>query len=47
VKRDSPTLWGADAGQSWDAVEAQLDTTVSGQASACCGEGEHAGTCCA
>jgi catechol 2,3-dioxygenase-like lactoylglutathione lyase family enzyme len=48
VKEDSQTFWGADAGQSWDAVESQLDTSASGQESACCGgEGEQAGVCCA
>jgi predicted enzyme related to lactoylglutathione lyase len=38
VKADSPTFWGADGGQGWDAVEAALDAAPGTVAPAqCCG----------
>jgi catechol 2,3-dioxygenase-like lactoylglutathione lyase family enzyme len=47
VKEDSPTFWGQDDGESWDAVEGQL-TMVSEQGTQCCGadQGEQSGVCC-
>ncbi|HTQ92627.1 MAG TPA: ArsI/CadI family heavy metal resistance metalloenzyme [Streptosporangiaceae bacterium] len=41
VLQDSQTFWGADGGQSWQAVEAALDTAPgdpAGQVSQCCGQ---------
>ena len=55
VLEDSPTFWGQDGEQRWDAVEAELDGKPAGQATQCCG-GPHAasgtgdaatGVCCA
>jgi catechol 2,3-dioxygenase-like lactoylglutathione lyase family enzyme len=40
VLEDSPTFWGEDGGQGWDAVEAALDTPAgdaAGAARQCCG----------
>src|SRR6266568_5144801 len=37
VLQDSPTFWGEAGGQRWDAVQAELDATSSGQATQCCG----------
>ena len=36
ILEDSPTFWGHDAEQRWDAVQAELDTPA-GQATQCCG----------
>jgi catechol 2,3-dioxygenase-like lactoylglutathione lyase family enzyme len=58
VLEDSPTFWGEDGGQGWQAVEAALDaspgadTPAAGQAAQCCGgsqenDGPQAGACCA
>jgi lactoylglutathione lyase len=55
VLADSPTFWGQDDEQRWDAVQAELDGTPGGQATQCCGgpqaargTGDEAtGTCCA
>jgi catechol 2,3-dioxygenase-like lactoylglutathione lyase family enzyme len=56
VKADSPTFWGQDGGQSWDAVEAKLDTPADAPAPVqCCGGQQEndsadtasAGHCCA
>ena len=32
VLEDSPTFWGQDGGQRWDAVQAGLDAAAAGQA---------------
>jgi catechol 2,3-dioxygenase-like lactoylglutathione lyase family enzyme len=41
VLEDSPTFWGQDGSQSWDAAETALDetpgTSTGGQAVQCCG----------
>src|SRR5580704_10064455 len=37
VLQDSPTFWGEDGGQRWDAVQAELDADPAGQATQCCG----------
>jgi hypothetical protein len=55
VLADSPTFWGQDGEQRWDAVEAELDGALAGQATQCCGcpqaasaTGDAAtGVCCA
>ncbi len=55
VLEDSPTFWGKDGEQSWDAVQTQLDAPA-GQATQCCGEAQavgeeeeasSSGACCA
>ena len=51
VLHDSPTFWGEDGGQGWDAVQAALDTAPgtpataqpAGRASQCCGGQQEAG----
>src|SRR6187455_1003826 len=53
VLADSPTFWGPDSEQRWDAVQAELDTP-SGQTAQCCGgpqasgqdEAASSGICC-
>jgi catechol 2,3-dioxygenase-like lactoylglutathione lyase family enzyme len=42
VLDDSPTFWGQDGSQSWDAVEATLSSVQAGspQSSQCCGTGQ-------
>jgi len=42
VLDDSPTFWGQEGGQSWDAVEATLGSGQAGppQGSQCCGTGQ-------
>ena len=52
VLEDSPTFWGEDGSQSWDAAEATLDTGASASATQCCeteGASQSAagGACCA
>ena len=55
VLADSPTFWGQDSEQRWDAVQAELDSAPAGQASQCCGGPQTAdqedstapGACCA
>jgi catechol 2,3-dioxygenase-like lactoylglutathione lyase family enzyme len=55
VLADSPTFWGQDSEQRWNAVEAELDNAPAGQATQCCGDpqagsatGDAAtGVCCA
>jgi len=42
VLEDSPTFWGKDGEQSWDAVQTQLDAPA-GQATQCCGEAHAVG----
>ncbi len=37
VLADSPTFWGHDAEQRWDAVQAELDSASAGQSTQCCG----------
>jgi catechol 2,3-dioxygenase-like lactoylglutathione lyase family enzyme len=37
VLEDSPTFWGQDSEQRWDAVQAGLDGVPAGQATHCCG----------
>jgi catechol 2,3-dioxygenase-like lactoylglutathione lyase family enzyme len=37
VLEDSPTFWGHDSEQRWDAVQAELDGAPAGQATQCCG----------
>jgi catechol 2,3-dioxygenase-like lactoylglutathione lyase family enzyme len=37
VLEDSPTFWGQDSEQRWDAVQAGLDRVPAGQATHCCG----------
>src|SRR5437764_19801 len=37
VLADSPTFWGQDSEQRWDAVQAELDGAPAGQATQCCG----------
>jgi catechol 2,3-dioxygenase-like lactoylglutathione lyase family enzyme len=37
VLEDSPTFWGQDSEQRWDAVQAGLDRVPAGQATQCCG----------
>jgi catechol 2,3-dioxygenase-like lactoylglutathione lyase family enzyme len=53
VLEDSPTFWGEDGGQSWQAVEAALDAPPgdpAGQVSQCRGQqasdGPRTGACC-
>ena len=55
VLQDSPTFWGQDGEQRWDAVQAELDATPAGQATTqCCGgpqpageeDAASAGACC-
>lgn len=43
VLQDSPTLWGEDGGQRWDAVQAKLDAVPAGQAAQCCSGPQAAG----
>ena len=43
VLQDSPTFWGQDGEQRWNAVEAELDATPVGQATQCCGSPQAAG----
>jgi lactoylglutathione lyase len=53
VLQDSPTFWGQDGEQRWDAVQAELDAPA-GQATQCCGgpqapgqeEAASSGVCC-
>ena len=53
VLADSPTFWGQDSGQRWDAVQAELDASA-GQPTKCCGgpqvsgqeEAASSGACC-
>ena len=53
VLADSPTFWGQDSEQRWDAVQAELETPA-GQATQCCGgpqaaghdEAASSGVCC-
>jgi catechol 2,3-dioxygenase-like lactoylglutathione lyase family enzyme len=54
VLEDSQTFWGAGGGQSWQAVQAALDTppgVPADQATQCCGQqasdGPQTGPCCA
>jgi len=52
VLEDSPTFWGEDGGQRWQAVEATLDAGPAGQTPQCCGgqqasDQSQAGACCA
>jgi catechol 2,3-dioxygenase-like lactoylglutathione lyase family enzyme len=55
VLADSPTFWGQDDEQRWNAVQAELDADPAGQATQCCGgpqaasteEAAPSGTCCA
>ena len=56
VLEDSPTFWGQDGEQRWDAVRGELDGAPAGQATTqCCGgpqatgqdEPASAGACCA
>jgi len=42
VLEDSPTFWGKDGEQSWDAVQTQLDAPAR-QATLCCGEAQAVG----
>ena len=37
VLADSPTFWGQDSEQRWDAVQAELDSASARQATQCCG----------
>ncbi len=53
VLEDSPTFWGQDDEQRWDAVQAELDGAPAGQTAQCCGgpqaaseEAASSGTCC-
>ena len=54
VLADSPTFWGQDSEQRWDAVQAELDAAPAGQATQCCGgpqaagqdEAASSGACC-
>ena len=55
VLDDSPTFWGQDGEQRWDAVQAELDGEPAGQATQCCGgpnaadgleESASSGVCC-
>ena len=55
VLEDSPTFWGQDSEQRWDAVQAGLDGVPAGQATQCCGgpnaadgleESASSGVCC-
>jgi catechol 2,3-dioxygenase-like lactoylglutathione lyase family enzyme len=53
VLQDSPTFWGEDGEQRSDAVQAELDATLAGQAMQCCGgpqaaseDAGSAGACC-
>ena len=54
VLQDSPTFWGQDGEQRSDAVQAELDATLAGQATQCCGgpqpageeDAASAGACC-
>ena len=48
VLQDSPTFWGQDGEQRWDAVQAELNAAPSGQATQCCGgpQAAAADTCC-
>ncbi len=43
VLEDSPSFWGQDGGQRWDAVQAELDAAPPGQATQCCGGPQAAG----
>ena len=43
VLQDSPTFWGEDGEQRWDAVQADLDAAPAGQATRCCGGPQAAG----
>jgi catechol 2,3-dioxygenase-like lactoylglutathione lyase family enzyme len=43
VLQDSPTFWGQDGGQRFDAVQAELNATPAGQATQCCGAPQAAG----
>ena len=55
VLEDSPTFWGQDSEQRWDAVQAELDRAPAEQATQCCGgpkaadgleESASSGVCC-
>ena len=55
VLADSPTFWGQDGEQRWDAVQAELGGEPAGQATQCCGgpnaadgleESASSGVCC-
>ena len=46
VLADSPTFWGTDDEQRWDAVQAELDGAPAGQATQCCGGPQAASGCC-
>ncbi len=49
VKQDSPTFWGADGGQGWDAAEGQLTMVREQGATQCCGTdaaSTQSGVCC-
>ena len=43
VLADSPTFWGQDGSQSWDAAAAALEGAVGGQDTHCCGGPRQAG----
>ena len=43
VLQDSPTFWGEDGAQRWDAVQAELDADPTAQATQCCGGPQAAG----
>ena len=43
VLQDSPTFWGEDGEQRWDAVQAELEAVPPGQATQCCGSLQAAG----
>ena len=55
VLEDTPTFWGQDGEQRWDAVQAELGGESAGQATQCCGGpqtasgtgGAATGVCCA
>jgi hypothetical protein len=44
VLADSATFWGQDGEQRWDAVQAELDGTLGGQATQCCSGPQAVGT---
>jgi len=53
VLADSPTFWGPDDEQRWDAVQAEVDGAPAGQPTQCCGgpqatgqEEAASGVCC-
>ncbi len=43
VLQDSPTFWGQDGEQRWDAVQGEMDAAPAGQATRCCGSPQAAG----